>query len=846
MLKKVVSILLAVSMILSLVCVSYAADGGDGTSLETLKALQIVRGYDKQETKTFSKMTKAAFITFLMNMTDDEKYSGAYDTDALKRAEELGIIDSAASVGEEDVLKSDEAVKMAMCLLGYKEQCIQSGGYPAGYITRAQSVGLTRGVKLSAEVKNGEAFDLLAKVIETDVAEVSYFGEKDGKPHIKYEVIKDRTILNLYRHIYTVEGIVTANKTSGLYDFSAAPAGKVKVDGDVFDDPSGVLYDYLGCKVLAYAREKSDGNYEVMWSRLSDDTKTAEFKTSDIKKISDDLLTFEYYPNEKSAKTKRETVSASAALLYNGALCTEYSADDFKRINGKVTLIKNNSDKADVIKLDVYDTMIVSSVSASTNVINSEFTYSDALSKLNLDDYDYEGDYVEIILDGEGISIADIKPGDVLSVLKSETGENKSVKIYAARANQTVTVTSYDENKKEVSDGTDTYALSDFYFAANEAKASYAETISPGSTYTLYMDINGEVVGAKAQGGSLKAAWLKAVGTDKASALSSDIQIRIFGSDGVWQTLSLADKIELNGASRKTSDVSASIYAAADGLIEYELNKEGKVSRLETPISYYDGISADRLNTVGANSHVFRYSTTSFDCYHYMTGSTKVIIVPSDDSQKDNESLYDVGNNYSFSSNTTVSYVGYGCDEYYYLDYVVVKKDTNEVTKPKSSLYLVRKISKVSGESGDTLQAVLASKAYFGLTVKAKTPSVLSGINPGDVIQMHINRDGYADNAAVVYRVSNKVVKEMAAALNSECTVKGVVLKTDPTGGRILVDSEREIGLKIGSISVLVWDDEAQEVSVGSVSDINIGDYVIADIDNTEVKGLYIFRNFKN
>ena len=100
---------------------------------------------------------------------------------------------------------------------------------------------------------------------------------------------------------------------------------------------------------------------------------------------------------------------------------------------------------------------------------------------------------------------------------------------------------------------------------------------------------------------------------------------------------------------------------------------------------------------------------------------------------------------------------------------------------------------------------------------------------------MHINRDGYADNAAVVYRVSNKVVKEMAAALNSDCTVKGVVLKTDPSGGRILVDSEREIGLKIGSISVLVWDDEAQKVSVGSVSDINIGDYVIADIDNTDV-----------
>ena len=106
MLKKVVSILLAVSMILSLVCISYAADGEDGTNLETLKALQIVRGYDKQETKTFSKMTKAAFITFLMNMTDDEKYSGAYDTDALKRAEELEIIDSAASVGEEDVLKA--------------------------------------------------------------------------------------------------------------------------------------------------------------------------------------------------------------------------------------------------------------------------------------------------------------------------------------------------------------------------------------------------------------------------------------------------------------------------------------------------------------------------------------------------------------------------------------------------------------------------------------------------------------------------------------------------------------------------------------------------------------------
>ncbi len=847
MLRKIVSLMLVLSMVFSLAAFTAAAsDDTASSALDELKALGIVRGYESYEAKTFSVMPKAAFITFLMNMTDDEKYSGSYDVNALERAEQLGIINSAASVAESETLKYDEAVKMVMCLLGYRDYCESSGGYPSGYLTRAQSVGLTKGLKISGEVKNGEAYELLLKTIDTDIAEAVRFGEEDGETVIEYEKSEGRTILNLYRHIYTVEGVVTANKTSGLFDSKAAPAGKATIEDTDITDPTDMLYDYLGYKVTAYAKKDLKNNYTVIWAKLHEDTEIVEFMSSDIKSISEDLRTFEYYTDENSSKTKKETIAASATLLRNGALCTEYTDEDFKAANAKITIINNGVSKADVVKLDLYDTMIVSAVSASANVINSEFKFTGALSKLDMDDYNYKGDYIKITLDGEEISLSDIKQGDVLSVLVSKTGENKSVRIFVTRTVETVTVDSIGQKGDEVSAGGAVYTLSDFYKLANKKSSAYAETIVPGTSYVFYFDINGEVVGARAEGGILKYAYLRAVGTERASGLTTDTQLRVFTTDGEWQTLTLNDKITLNGSSIKTTDAVSTINGAVNGLIGYTLNKSGKISRLETPQNYFDGISAERLNTVGSGSHAFRYNTTSFDCYHYMTGDTKVIMVPSDDSQASDETLYDIGNNYSFSSNTTYGYVGYGTDEYNFLDFVVIKKSSSDVTATKSTLYLVRDISSVSGEYGNTLQVLLSSKAYFGLSVKAKSASVLDGVGKGDIIKIHVNREGYIDNAVQMYKASSGIVKDVPTDLNSDCCVKGVVMKTDPAGGRILLDSTREIALKVGSASVLVWDADNDELSVGTINDAVEGDYVIADLDHTEVKGLYVYKNLNN
>lgn len=846
MLRKFVSLMLVLSMVLSLSAFTAAADDTASSALDELKALGILRGYESYEAKTFSVMPKAAFVTFLMNMTEDEKYSGSYDVNALERAEQLGIINSASSVSESDTLKTDEAVKMVMCLLGYKEYCEHSGGYPSGYLTRAQNVGLTKGLKLSGEVKNGEAYELLLKAIDTDIAEAVRFGEEDGETVIEYEKTDGRTILNLYRHIYTVEGVVTANKTSGLFDSKAAPVGKATVEDTDIIDPTDMLYDYLGYKVKAYAKRDSNGNYTAIWAKLHEDTETVEFMSSDIKSISDDLRTFEYYTDESSSKTKKETIAASATLLLNGALCTSYTESDFKSANAKITIIKNGVSKADVVKLDVYDTMLVSAVSPSSNVINSEFKFNGALSKLDLDNYNYKGDYIKITRDGEDISLADIKQGDVLSVLVSTTGENKSVRIYVTGTAETVAVDSVNQKSDEVSADGAVYTLSDFYKTANAKSSAYAETIVPGTSYVFYFDINGEVVGAKAEGSILKYAYLRAVGTERASGLTSDTQLRVFTTDGEWQTLTLNDRISLNGSSVKTNDALSTVNGAVNGLIGYTLNKFGEISRLETPQNYYEGISSERLNTVGAGSHAFRYNTTSFDCYHYMTGDTKVIMVPSDDSQLSDEALYDVGNNYSFTSNTTYSYVGYGADEYNFLDFAVIKKSSSDVTATKSTLYLVRDISSVSGEYGNTLQVLLSSKAYFGLSVKAKDASVLSGVSKGDIIKIHVNREGYIDNMAYAYKVSSGTVKDIPSDLNSDCCVKGVVTKVDPAGGRILLDSTREIALKVGSASVLVWDADNDELSVGTVNDAVEGDYVIADLDHTEVKGLYVYKNLNN
>lgn len=852
MAKKIICILISVSMLLSMVCVSAApaAFAVDDTKLDALKALEIVNGYETED-KLLDIMEKSTFINFLLNIMYGGKFSALYSEEALKMAEGLKIIDNAEAVRTGDTLKGNEAVKMAMCLLGYRELCLNSGGYPVGFLSKANQIDLTMDVTINQEMSNADAYKLLYNTMDAPIAEIDAIGVNGDEYTRHYTQYEDVTILSRYRKIYTVEGVVDANKTSGLTKIEGTDDDSVKINDYIFYDPQGLLFDALGYKVRAFAEKKPDGNYEVIYAEPHEENNVTILKTEDIKNVSSDIRSIEYYTDGNSSNTKKSTIKPSVAFVYNNAATSDYTASDLKKPDSVLTLIDNDGDKAiDVIKLDSFKVMIVSTVSASSKTINSEYSkYDGALKSLVLDDYDDSSDCVRFFYDGKAATFEDIRPGDVLSVFESKGKSGKSIDIHISTEKPVVTVAEYNTSENEILANDTIYELSDTYFAANAKGEKYAQTISAGKKYQLYLDVNGKVAGAKvASDNALSYGYLRETSNSKASGFKEEEGIKLFDTNADWLELYFADKVRINGKSGKTvKEARDEADKYVGEIIGYELDNEGKIKTLELPVAYDESVSDERLSkTEEITGKYFRYNNTSFDSTHYMYADTKVIFIPTD--ELDNEDLYDVGNNYSFQIDEAIdSYIGYNVDEYNFMDLVLVKRTKNTSTSiaADASAYMVRKVSKtLDNEGTPATQISVASSTYLGLSMLTANDEIANGINPGDIIQIHVNAKGYIDNIKSVFDIDSDIVPYAPSYLHAYDPVQGYFVKVDAANGKLLLECPNRLALKVSpTIPVLIFEADMDNVKVGSLSELSSGDYVFATISKSLVTCLFVYRN---
>ncbi|MBR5152757.1 MAG: hypothetical protein IKW60_04435 [Clostridia bacterium] len=852
--RKIICILVALATLCSLMVVQVSAADyiAENTQLDVLKALEIVNGYEN-ENQAFSKMNKATFINFLLNMMEGGKYTAAYDGDALLQAEQLGLIETASAVGQSDVLRNDEAVKMAMSLLGYKDLCMEMGGYPAGFLVKANQIGLTDGLTLSEEMTNLEAYHLLYETMNTGVMDVVAYGT-EGNSYAEYE---DRTILNIYRRIYQVEGVVTANGISGLYEPAAVSEGYVAIEGDLYQDTNGLLYDYLGYKVLAYAKKETDGSFSIVYGEPYQTVEVVEIDSNNILNVASDISSIEYYSDENASSSRKINLPPTIVVLSNNVVWSDYTAADFTKPDGLVTLIDQQGDNnIDVVKLDFTRTMIVSSVSTSTKTISGVYTYTGAFSKLELKPYDDPGNRVEFFLNGEAATFEDVKQGDVLSVYESNGAGGKVARISIIRNKVVETVTAYYQAENELVAGDVVYELSALYQKATSESEQFAEPIVVGKSYAFYLDENGKIIGARTESNDgVQYGYLKAVGDGK-GVFDVPVILRIFTAEGEWKEFNFAEKVKVNGNSADTAaNAKAHAQSAIGKLIGYSLNSEGAIVRLETPQSiaeFQDAatLNPERLNVLPIASNTFRYNNTTFGGVHYMTGNTKVFFVPSE--EPDNEDLYDIGNNYSFRSNIGYSYTGYNTDEFGFLDMVLVELNQTDSKKPTDSVYFVREVGTgIDGEGNAVGQITVASAAYYGVSILVDDSYDISGINPGDLIKIHVNAKGYVDNLEQIYKVSDKVVLS-APSVIEDGRIQGVIDKMDLSGERIRVDTMRDaketkLGLKVpASISVMIYDAKRNTVTAGKTADLSMDDFIIVQLNKNNVAGIYVYRNFSN
>ena len=390
--KKIVSLVLALSMVLSMFTTAFA-----GTSIEDIKGtdyeaavsalveLGVVEGYPDGTYRPDAIVTRAQMAKLLVVAAGLEPAAnvakGATNfSDVAANHWASGYINVAAQYGyingypdgrfaPEATVTYAEAVTMAIRVLGYKTVVEAKGTWPTNYIAKAQELKVLKDVKYKAYndgAVRGNVALLIWNMLRTDMWDVDSENEKDG---LNYR--KAGTMINKYFEDYTYT-------TVDFEGFTINADGEVVVslnDKDNDDEKLGQNngeYTYAGNDFYTFV---AGTEVEVL---VNEDDET--------------LLMMVATANDKLVDGLKKDIDEDYDELSGDAYDYAYTRIEKKKIADSTKLVVDSE--------YVYD--LDDSSKKSVKINDTAWKY---------DDYEDE----VVIVNGERGTIKDIKEGDIVS-----------------------------------------------------------------------------------------------------------------------------------------------------------------------------------------------------------------------------------------------------------------------------------------------------------------------------------------------------------------------------------------------------------------------------------------------
>lgn len=155
MFKKIITILV-VCLSLGVNCFAFddVYDNELSSIAETLSDFSIINGYEDGTFKPYNTITRAEFAKIIIAATNlymDVSYSnsfkdinGHWAEDYIYAAQSVGIINGVSDniFEPESNITYEQASKMIVAALGYNQEAMSLGGYPSGYISKANELGI--------------------------------------------------------------------------------------------------------------------------------------------------------------------------------------------------------------------------------------------------------------------------------------------------------------------------------------------------------------------------------------------------------------------------------------------------------------------------------------------------------------------------------------------------------------------------------------------------------------------------------------------------------------------------------------------------------------------------------
>ena len=186
--------------------------------VDTLRHFDFIPDYYDYNTNTEETASRADFVYAAAKLVNQTKYSGGdtyyYDVpqtfwayNEICALTQLGILNGSDEklFKPNDKITKGQAYKILLSLMGYKTYAESDGGFPYGYIKRANIIKLNDNVSSNELVTLADMFNLIYNAMTTNVLSVN----KIAGGSAEYSVSDNETLMSIYHGINYDEGTVT-------------------------------------------------------------------------------------------------------------------------------------------------------------------------------------------------------------------------------------------------------------------------------------------------------------------------------------------------------------------------------------------------------------------------------------------------------------------------------------------------------------------------------------------------------------------------------------------------------------------------------------------------------------
>jgi len=848
--KKIISFILILGLFVSFGSFNISAQA---SRLDALKAMGVATG---TETSSGEYMTRSAFISMAVRMsgidpasfsqnTSDFPFTDVSVNDAdfpyIRAAYDMGLINGNGSGAFNGgaVVTLDQASKILVTLLGYKEKAEVLGGYPYGYISVARQKDMFDGIIVSdtsGALTMEDAYQLIMNALESSFSEITSIGE-----NTEYKD-SSKMYMSQMLDIYKITGVVEQNEYTSLYGNSSLDKNEIEIGGIILKSSDADAFEYIGCYVNCYFKEINGSNEIIYIENEESENNIINVDSRDINSGLTSVSEFSYTKDNSDFKAK---ISSNAVLIKNGKMTTlTHSA--LCPDNGEVTLISNDGDnKYDVIVVYDYKTAVVASVSTVSGSI------VDALGGKSIALDSNSGDYTfSIELNGESVELSELMKNDVISYY--EISGNPVTKILKVSRSKVSGVIEEIENSDNgiIIDGQQYPITKDLL-----------SKIAPGDMGDFYIDIFGCIIHGDLTDGYSVYGFITEIA--KTSGIDSKVKVRIFTEKDRWVELDVQKKLKLNGESKTDNDLYNALYGNCNQLISYRVNASGVVSAVTTAVDC--STDADRAQLALENDE-FRLSQTlqgtsyrqylaSFGNNCSVGNDTRIFFVP-EDTSKDYE--FFIGGKGNLVANRSYSKVlSYNENKTRVSKLFVVY--TGEADSADSELF----IYKGQGRSvidGEEVPCIYGSYGAHGETsVYVDDDAVISDVgamNKGDIIRFHFNKKGRISKITKVYSFTSDTLKNEtfvkgqisgSGLFDDNAYLSGIVTSVDVENKRFTLnygDSKDALfGLDVYLKSISVYDISEDKFYKIAPTDLEENDRIVVFCRQYQARSMVVFKD---